>query len=235
MSSAFVSVRNFLQRVVLGVDTKKNIYDDEINSLDTEQINDGAPVEKKSPLGYNVSDFTACYLIIEGVIGTGIFATPATILKSVGSVGASYVFWCVGFVVNQFTVLMYVEYVTYFRRRSGAQVAYLEQAYPKPKFLVPVLYAAVSVTLSYITSSAASFSQYVFEGANYEATAWQQRGLSILPLFLAAIFTTLSTKWTLRLNSIIGWCKVCFIFFIAFSGFAALAGSILQILMVLRN
>ncbi len=225
MSSAFVSVRNFLQRVVLGVDTKKNIYDDEINSLDTEQINDGAPVEKKSPLGYNVSDFTACYLIIEGVIGTGIFATPATILKSVGSVGASYVFWCVGFVVNQFTVLMYVEYVTYFRRRSGAQVAYLEQAYPKPKFLVPVLYAAVSVTLSYITSSAASFSQYVFEGANYEATAWQQRGLSILPLFLAAIFTTLSTKWTLRLNSIIGWCKVCFIFFIAFSGFAALAGS----------
>lgn len=226
MLSFLKGTKDFFKVVILGIDDSGEVDEKELQDYgDTEQINDGAPVEKKSPLGYNVSNLTACYLIIQGVIGTGIFATPATILKSVGSVGASYLFWSVGFVVNLFIVFMYVEYVTYFRRRSGAQVAYLEQAYPKPKFMIPVLYAAVSVTLSYITSSAASFAQYVFEGANYNATAWQERGLSVIPLFLAAIFTILSTKWSLRLNNLIGWCKVCFVLFISFSGFAALAGS----------
>ncbi|KAK9427494.1 hypothetical protein V1505DRAFT_35183 [Lipomyces doorenjongii] len=50
----------------------------------------GSPVEHENPLGYNVDLFTAVYLVISGVVGTGIFATPGSILKSMGSVGASY-------------------------------------------------------------------------------------------------------------------------------------------------
>ncbi|QPG73303.1 hypothetical protein FOA43_000613 [Brettanomyces nanus] len=225
-SAIWKGTKQFFGAVILGIDHQPEVDDAEIEKFgDSEQLDEGAPVEKKSPLGYNVSHLTACYLIIQGVIGTGIFATPATILKSIGSVGASYLLWCVGFIVNLFIVFMYVEYVTYFRRRSGAQVVYLEQAYPNPKFMVPVMYAAVSVTLSYITSSASSFAQYVFKGANYDATSWQQRGLSVVPLLLAASLVALNTKWCMRLNNLIGFSKVIFILFVSFSGFAALAGS----------
>lgn len=57
------------------------------NSEEIEAI--GVPVEEKNPLGYGVGCFTAFYTIVQGVIGTGIFATPATIVKSIGSIGAS--------------------------------------------------------------------------------------------------------------------------------------------------
>lgn len=38
-----------------------------------------------------------------------------------------------------------------FPNRSGAEVVYLEQAYPRPKFLVPVSFAVTTVLLSSVT------------------------------------------------------------------------------------
>lgn len=40
-----------------------------------------------------------------------------------------------------------------FPNRSGAEVVYLEQAYPKPKFLVPVSFAVTTVLLSSVTDN----------------------------------------------------------------------------------
>jgi hypothetical protein len=41
----------------------------------TYQEASGAPVERKSPLGYSVSSFTILFLNINMMIGTGIFST----------------------------------------------------------------------------------------------------------------------------------------------------------------
>ena len=43
---------------------------------------------------------------------------------------------------------VYSELASMFPNRSGAEVVYLEQAYPRPKFLVPVSFAVISVLLS---------------------------------------------------------------------------------------
>lgn len=37
-----------------------------------------------------------------------------------------------------------------FPNRSGAEVVYLEQAYPRPRSLVPVSFAVTTVLLSYV-------------------------------------------------------------------------------------
>ncbi|GME81633.1 unnamed protein product [Ambrosiozyma monospora] len=226
MSGVINGFKNFFLVVLFGIDHKATVVTDEdINSYSDEQDSAGAPVENKSPLGYQVTYVSAFYLILQGVIGTGIFATPATILKSIGSPSASYVLWAVGFIVTLLKVFMYIEYTTYLRRRSGAEVAYLEQAYPRPQFMMPVIFAAVSVILSFSTSSAAAFSTYVFKAADYESSDWEERGLSVAPLALAAIIVGCSTKLAMRLNSVLGFAKIVFILFIAFSGFAALAGT----------
>ncbi|GMG39986.1 unnamed protein product [Ambrosiozyma monospora] len=225
-SSILNGVKNFFLVIVFGIDDRAtHVTDDDLSSFSDEQESDGAPVEKKSPLGYEVTHTAAFYLILQGVIGTGIFATPASILKSMGSVGATYILWIVGFLVTLCLIFMYIEYVTYFRRRSGGDVVYLEQAYPKPQFLVPVSYAAVTVILSFATSSASAFATYVFKAADYEPTNWESRGLSVAPLILAAVITGINTKFAMRLNSLLGFAKIVFIFFIAFSGFAALSGT----------
>ncbi len=197
-----------------------------LESLEDEsyQNSEGAPVEKNSPLGHNVTALSTFYLIIQGVLGTGIFATPATVLTSMGSIGATYVLWVVGFLVILFQVFMYVEYASYFRHRSGAEVVYLEQAYPKPKLLIPVLYAAM-FCLSFATSSAMAFSTYIFSASGHDATDWELRGLGVLSLFLAAVITSANTQFAIKMNNVIGFVKVVFVLFIAFSGFAVLAGS----------
>ena len=184
----------------------------------------GAPVEKYNPLGTQMNYMSLFYMIISGVVGTGIFGTPGTILDQIGSVGASYVLWVVGFIVTLFRVLIYVEYVTYFKDRSGGDVAYLEQAYPKPEFLVPTTYAAITVVFSFATSSATAFGSYILQAANAVPTTWNQRGIGVAALVFTTGLTALSTKWSLRLANFLGHIKIFTLFFIAISGFAVLGG-----------
>lgn len=223
--SKSLDIASFL---LFGIDrsnSESKVKDDvESSNSDDTQDSYGAPVEKENPLGYQASSWSIFYMIIQGVIGTGIFATPGSILKSVGSIGAAYIFWVVGFIVTLFQVVVYIEFVTYFRRRSGGEVVYLEQAYPRPQFLVPVVYAAVTVILSFSTSSASAFASYIFKAAGHSPTSWEQRGLAVVPLFLCAGITAFNTKLAIRLNSFLGFVKIVFIFFIIISGLVVLGG-----------
>lgn len=216
------SCKNVAGKIVFGidptpVDVDRDTYSDEQNSL-------GAPVEKVSPLGYTALTFTVVYLIIQGVIGTGIFVTPATILTLLGSVGSSYVFWVMGFVITLMQISVYIEYVTYFPRRNGGDVVYLEQAYPRPRLMVSAVYAAVEVVLSFATSSASAFATYTFKAAGFTQTAWQQRGLALAPLFLCFAIVAVNNKFASRLTSFLGFVKMVFVAFMIISGLVVLSG-----------
>lgn len=189
-----------------------------------QQHDDGAPVEHVNPLGYNLGYTTAFFMALQGVIGTGIFNSPATILNSMGSIGASYLLWVCGFIIAIFQILVNIEFVTYFQRRSGGSVVYLEQSYPKPKYLVASTYAAVTVILSFLTSSAIAFGNYVLAAADYNATAWESRGVGVGVLAFVAILTVVSSKFSLRLSNAIGIVKLIFTIFIAITGLVVLGG-----------
>jgi len=49
---------------------------------------------------------------------------------------------------------VYLEYAAYFPNRSGSEVAYLEQAYPRPRYFFPVTFAVQSVILSFSSGNA---------------------------------------------------------------------------------
>jgi hypothetical protein len=49
---------------------------------------------------------------------------------------------------------VYLEFASYFPNRSGSEAVYLEQAYPRPKFLFPIAYAVQSVIISFSSSNA---------------------------------------------------------------------------------
>jgi hypothetical protein len=78
----------------------------------------------------------------------------ATILKGVGSVGLSLIFWTLGLAIAGSQLAVFVELASYFPNRSGAEVVYLEQAYPRPKYLLPIAFALQSVLLSFSSSNA---------------------------------------------------------------------------------
>lgn len=79
--------------------------------------------------------------------------SAASILKGTGSVGLSLLYWALGLAIAGAQLAIYMELASYFPNRSGAEVVYLEQAYPRPKYLLPTAFAVQSVLLSFSSSN----------------------------------------------------------------------------------
>ena len=112
---------------------------------------------------------------------------------------------------------VYLEFASYFPNRSGSEVVYLEQAYPRPKHLFPVAFAVQSVILSFSSSNAIGeppnpechpvlrvraedsqcwacgltletvLSRYLWRIAEKEPTDWEMKGVAVAAYTLAVI------------------------------------------------
>lgn len=143
----------------------------------TYQEASGAPVEVDSPLGYDVGAITIICLNVSNMIGTGVYSTSkqistrdgninfevlgiltwslaSSILNGTGSVGLSMVYWALGFLTSITSFSVYLEFASYFSNRSGSEVVYLEQAFPRPKWFFPTTFAFQSVVLSFSSGNA---------------------------------------------------------------------------------
>jgi Amino acid transporters len=87
-------------------------------------------------------------LSVGRIIGTGIFATPSSILGSVGSIGASLLLWVLGFVLSFCGLFIWLEFGTMYPR-SGGEKVYLEAVYKKPRYLASVIFAMNAIVLGF--------------------------------------------------------------------------------------
>lgn len=126
----------------------------ENSSLPTYQEATGAPVEVKSPLGYSVGPVTIICLNLSKMVGTGVFSTPSTVMEGAGSVGLAFIYWTLGYFIAFSTLAVYLEFASYFPSRSGSEVVYFEQAFPRPKYFFPTMFAMQTVILSFSSSNA---------------------------------------------------------------------------------
>ncbi|RSM09155.1 hypothetical protein CEP52_004307 [Fusarium oligoseptatum] len=186
----------------------------------------GAPVESKSPLGYHVGWLTVIFLNVNMMIGTGIFSTPASILNRSGSVGLALIIWVIGFFMAAAGFTVYLELASYFPNRSGSEVVYLEQAYPRPKHFFPVTFAVQSVILSFSSSNAVVLSRYLWRMTDTSPSEWQMRGVAIAAYTLAVIFVVASNKYSLYLVNFIGTLKLLTLVFISIAGLVVLGGNV---------
>lgn len=168
----------------------------------------GAPVETNSPLGYSVSFWVSLTLNINQMVGSGIFSTressllwscvvrrdviltrckAATILQGVGSVGLTMIYWFIGYLLAQSVLIVYLELASYFPSRSGSDVVYLEQAYPKPRYFFPTIFAIKHVVFSFGSSNAIVLAEYLFGLAGASYTPWQLKGVAVAGYTVALI------------------------------------------------
>ncbi|CAE6482681.1 unnamed protein product [Rhizoctonia solani] len=183
-----------------------------------------APVEQTSPLGYNVGFLNATLVNTSAMIGMGIFSTPSYVLKSVGSVGALVTLYLVAPVVTWAGLMLYIELASMCgHKRSGAEVVYLEQAYPKPKYLASTVFALTTALLSYTGVSATVFARHILHGFNVEDTALKQKAIA-LAMLTSAIGGPVLFLWALKINSFSTVFKVGSLVLISFTGLACLLG-----------
>jgi hypothetical protein len=111
----------------------------------------------------------------------------AAILKGVGSVGLSMVYWFIGYLIAQCSQSLYLEFLSYFPSRSGSEVVYLEQAFLKPKYFFPTIYAMKHVIFAFGSSNAVVLAQYLFAIGGRSYTNWQVKGVAVAAYTVAVI------------------------------------------------
>ncbi|KAL3461993.1 amino acid permease-domain-containing protein [Aspergillus heterothallicus] len=190
----------------------------------TYQDASGAPVEKTSPLGYSVGPVTITLLNITMMIGAGIYVTPQSILAATGSIGVSFIYWTLGYLLCLASGAVYLEFTAYFPSRSGSEVAYLEQAYPKPAWLFPTTFAVQSVILSFGSANATVMANYLWAISGRVASDWQIKGTALACYTLTTLSLIFNTKYSYWFSNAIGLVKISTLLFIIITGWVILGG-----------
>ncbi|KZV89003.1 amino acid transporter [Exidia glandulosa HHB12029] len=184
----------------------------------------GVPIEAKNPLGNHVALTSAALLNMSQMIGIGVFSVAGPILKSTGSVGLLLVYWLLGPVIALISLAVYNEYASMFPERSGGEVVYLEQAYPRPRFLVSTAFAVNALLLSSSATNCIVFAQYTIFAFEWEWTPRLQNLIAVSLAVSAVAVVGASTKWALRAVNAITIVKLIALAFMVAVGIAVLAG-----------
>lgn len=83
-----------------------------------------------------------------------ILFTASNVVKGAGSVGLALFYWVIGYLMASSSLSVYMEFASCFPSRSGSEVVYLEQSYPRPKYFFPTVFAMQTVLFSFSSSNA---------------------------------------------------------------------------------
>ncbi|MCJ1462619.1 hypothetical protein MMC07_001221 [Pseudocyphellaria aurata] len=169
--------------------------------------------------GRNVSWMSAYILIISRVIGSGIFATPGVIFRSVGSVGLSLCLWVVGSAIAACGLAISLE-LGCMLPRSGGEKVYLEFMYRRPRFLASTIVAVQAVLLGFTASNAIVFGQYTLFALHIEPTAFSQRLLAVGMLTVITVIHGCLLKTGIMIQNALGWVKIVVMSLVVFAGLA---------------
>ncbi|RKK95170.1 hypothetical protein BFJ68_g14896 [Fusarium oxysporum] len=117
-----------------------------------------------------------------------------------------------------------MEFTSYFPNRSGTEVVWLEQGFPRPKHLFPVAFAVQSVLLSFSSSNAIVLSNYLWRIVGRDPDPWELKGVAIAAYTLAVITVTAHNRYSLWAINIVGALKLLLLLFISISGLVILGG-----------
>ncbi|KAN0062050.1 methionine permease [Thecaphora frezii] len=191
-------------------------YDEENRDLDSDDGSDHLPQGRQLGL------VSAIFLIVNRIVGTGIFATTSTILDQSGSVGMSLIYWLIGAVIAMTGYLTFAELGSAMPK-NGAELNYLQYMYRRPKYLVATMYAAQAFLLGGAAGNSYVAGRYLLSAGGV-TSEWGSRGIGAGILITVLIVHGTLLKWGLRFQNIVGLLKLVVLVIIAFSGFAALAG-----------
>ena len=163
-------------------------------------------------VGRNIGWTSAYILIISRVVGSGIYATPGIIVRSVGSIGVALTLWVVGALFAWFGLAVTLEYGCMLPR-SGGEKVYLEFTYRRPRFLATTLIAVHSVLLGFTASNCIVFADYVLFARGGESTQLETKLLAAGLLATICMIHSCFLKTGIWIQNFLGWIKIVLVVF----------------------
>ncbi|EWC44884.1 hypothetical protein DRE_00943 [Drechslerella stenobrocha 248] len=213
-------------------DGAKATSDKKVDQVDAGElpVYDGPDAEVRAEQSYVFDDSRkigitgAGFLILNKMIGTGIFSTPSGIFAATGSVGVSLMLWVFGGVLAFCGLSVFLEFGLAIPR-SGGEKNYLERVYRHPKYLATCIFLSQMILLGFSAGNCLAFGRYVlFASGRSVADGWQARGIAVTCITFAVLLHGIFPKWGLRLSNVLGVFKLFILLLIVCAGFAALAG-----------
>lgn len=184
-----------------------------------------------------IKSFTVACLILNRSIGSGIFATPANIIRGTNSIGISLLFWSLGGLLAFCGTLVWLEFGLSIPRehvegkdravpRSGGEKNYLEWVLRRPKFLGTCMYGIVFIILGNLSGNAIAFGRYVlWASGQKDPQRGPVIGIAIAALTLVALLHAFSRRGGILVNNIFAVVKTLLLLVIIIVGFATRAGA----------
>ncbi|KAL2853196.1 amino acid permease-domain-containing protein [Aspergillus pseudodeflectus] len=186
-----------------------------------------------------IGPFTIIALVLNRMIGTGIFLTPARILRGTGSVGAALLLWAFGGVYGASGLACWLQFglsIPYYTMpiwgkknvpRSGGEKNYLEFLFPRPRFLATCMYGVPFIVLANLSGNAIAFGIQVMRAAGYESPPrGAVVGLAIAVLTLCTSLNIFSRRGGLVVNNFFAVVKVLTLLTIIVLGFVKAGGGL---------
>lgn len=180
--------------------------------------------------------FSGTLLCLGTIIGSGIFSTPALVLRDIVSPVASILMWVLAGGICFLGVATYVELGT-MRPRSGGEKEYLAIGFPQPRKLASFSFTYTLMGVIRPAACAADcivFASYVLyashggvlvKAAKFgDAVWWTERGIAVASALGVAMLQMVSTTWAIRTQNVLSVIKVLLLVFIAFSGVLVMSG-----------
>ncbi|KAJ5773010.1 Major facilitator superfamily domain general substrate transporter [Penicillium paradoxum] len=155
----------------------------------------------------NLNWSSAYILVVSRVIGSGIFATPGSIVRSAGSIGLTLLVWLVGTILSGCGLAVSMEFGCMLPRSGGDKV-YLEYTYPRPRFLASSLITTQAVLLGFTASNCIIFSKYTLFALSIEPTEIQHKILAVGLLTAITIVHGCFLKTGIFVQNVLGWVKI---------------------------
>ncbi|KAF7561456.1 hypothetical protein G7046_g2689 [Stylonectria norvegica] len=214
---------------------QQDIYADSGNS---NQIVTFAPKERFR-LGY----FDVTCLVLNRMIGTGIFNSPQRVMQGTHSTGASLLLWFAGIIYCLAGTHVYIEYGLNVPRytiegieqsvpRSGGDLNYLQYVYRKPAYkkntvlLSTCLFGVAFVALGNMAGNSISFAIRVLQAADVEVTNGAVRGIAISVAVFTCFIHAFSRRGGILLNNLLAIIKVMVLLLIIITAIIVGAGGL---------
>ncbi|KAK9480412.1 amino acid permease-domain-containing protein [Lipomyces japonicus] len=191
-------------------------FDDEAGSAPADGFDDGG----KGKLGIT----SAVFLILNKMIGTGIFSTPSGVLLNCGSAGASVLMWLAGGVLSMTGMSVFLEFGLAIPK-SGGEKNYLERVYRRPRLLITCVFFSQMILLGFSASNCLAFGRYVlFAAGADEPSETIARAVAVSCISVVVLVQSLRPNLGTRLFNVLGMFKVVVLAFIVCTGMAAVLG-----------
>ncbi|GME65406.1 Amino acid/polyamine transporter I [Neofusicoccum parvum] len=176
-------------------------------------------------------------IIINRIMGSGIFKTPTTLMKGTQSVGVTLMFWFCGALATIAGAMVFVEFGLTTPRylidgrkeavpRNGGELNYLQYLFKKPRYFITCIYGILFIIVGNMAGNAIAFGDYILMAAGQENPSRAAvRGIALGVATFACLLHGVWRKGGIWLNNIFAVLKVAILVFIIVVGFCALGGT----------